>query len=167
MKVVPHLFPDAAAFELDAFNRAFDIGSQVDRPDMRLVRTIMAVMIALSVAMLPVAGSAASIADATQDAADLMSSAAKAMSMQMAMSDMSGTMHAMDECCPDHMKAKPCDQPTHQCPVGCCTASPTSLASAAVTRLDVPVAAGQLLPIPVDQVVALHSGSPLFRPPRI
>ncbi|WP_024506462.1 hypothetical protein [Bradyrhizobium sp. ARR65] len=133
---------------------------------MRLIRTIIAAMIALSVAMLPVAGFAAPIVNPTQDVADQMSGAADAMEMAM-VTDMSGTMGAMDECCPDHMKAKPCDQPAHQCPVACCTAPLTGLANAAITLLDVPMVAGRPLPIPVDQVVALHSGSPPFRPPRI
>jgi hypothetical protein len=144
--------------ELDGSICAYDIVA-VDRTKMRIFRIMMALVIALSVAMLPTAGSAVSIVNpASQDASDAMS-----VSKDMIMaSDMSG---AMDECCPDH--AKPCDQPTHQCPLACCMVQPISLAGVAAFHLNSPIVAGNPLPIPVDQVVALHSGSPPFRPPRI
>jgi hypothetical protein len=127
---------------------------------MRLLRTMMALVIALSVAMLPAAGLAASVVKSTSQATS------GAMTKHMAMrSDMPG---AMDECCPDHVKGKPCNQPSDQCPLACCCAGqPLSLASTAILRFDVPMIAGSPLPIPVDQVVSLHSGSPPFRPPRV
>ena len=124
---------------------------------MRIVRTMMALMIALSVAMLPAAGSAVSLIKSTSQAAT------EAMANDMA-SDMSG---AMDECCPDQDKAKPCDQPSDRCPLAFCAAQAVNLAFAAPFRFDFPMAVGNPLPIPVDQVVTLHDSSPPFRPPRV
>ncbi len=120
----------------------------------------MAVMIALSVALLPMAGSVASVVNSASQSS---AAGTKGMAMDEAMaSDMAG---AMDECCPD--RAKPCDQPSGHCTMACCCAAPLNLASTIAYRLDIPPFAGQLLPIPVDQTVALHSGRPPFRPPRV
>jgi hypothetical protein len=122
---------------------------------MRTLRMMMALVIALSVALLPTAGSAMSvISSASQDASRDLTIA----------SDMSGVM---DECCPDHAKDKPCDQPNDHCPMAFCGAQLLNLALTDAFRFNSPTAAGDPLPIPVDQVVALHSGSPPFRPPRV
>jgi hypothetical protein len=118
---------------------------------------MMTLMIVLSVAMLPAAGSVAPIVkSASQDVSE-----SKDMTMA---SDMSG---AMDECRPDHAKAEPCDRSSERCPTASCAGQPVTIASASVVRFDLPFVTGRSLPIPVDQVVALRSGSPLFRPPRI
>ena len=122
-----------------------------------MVRMMMALVIALSVAMLPAAGSAVPIVkSASQDVSE-----SKDMTMA---SDMSG---AMDECRPDHAKAEPCDRSSERCPTASCAGQPVTIASASVVRFDLPFVTGQSLPIPVDQVVVLRSGSPPFRPPRI
>jgi hypothetical protein len=125
---------------------------------MQTFRVIMALVIALSVALLPTAGSAVSIVGSSQDAHRAVS---KDMSMA---SDMSG---AMDECCPDQAKDKPCDQSSNHCPMVCCAGQLLNLAVFDVFRFNSPTAAGNPLPIPVDQVVAVNSGSPPFRPPRV
>jgi predicted deacylase len=119
---------------------------------------IMALVIALSVALLPTAGSAASIVGSSQDAYRAM---AKDMTMA---SDMSG---AMDECCPDQAKDTPCDRTSNHCPMVCCAGQSLNFAVFDAFRFNSPTAAGNLLPIPADQVVDLHSGSPPFRPPRV
>jgi hypothetical protein len=124
-----------------------------------MVRMIMTLVIALSVAILPAAGSAVSIANPASKGAS------EAMSKDMTRaSDMSS---AMNECCPDHAKTRPCDRSSEQCPMAPCAAQPVNIASAAVLSFDLPFVMGQSLPIPVDQVVALYSGSPPFRPPRV
>jgi hypothetical protein len=126
---------------------------------MRFVRTMMAMVIALSVAMLPAAGAALPIVKSAPQAA------AEAMAKDMGMaSDMFG---AMDECCPDHAKAGPCDQPSDQCPPAFCSIQTVNLAFAAAFRFDFPMIASDPLPIPTDQVVTLHDSSPPFRPPRV
>jgi hypothetical protein len=125
---------------------------------MRLVRTMMALVIALSVAMLPAAGAAASVIKSVPQAST------SAMADDMAMtSDMSGVM----DCCPDFAKSRPCDHPSGQCPMAFCAVQLVNLAFAAAFGFDLPLVAGTPLPIPTDQVVALHSSSPPFRPPRV
>lgn len=125
---------------------------------MRLVRTMMALVIALSVAMLPAAGSAASVFKSTSQAVT------EAMADDMAMaSDMSGAM----DCCPDNVKTKPCDHPSGQCPMALCAVQFVNLAFVAGFRFEFPLVEGNPLPILVDQVVTLHGSSPPFRPPRV
>ena|SRR5215831_7552449 len=122
---------------------------------MRIVRLIMAFLITLSVAMLPTVGSAMSVAATPSQGASAKLSVADDMSA------------AMDECCPEHAKDKPCDQPRDQCPLPCCAAQPISIAVAAGFHFNVPIVPGYPLSLPADQVVSLHSGSPPFRPPRV
>lgn len=121
---------------------------------MRVVRTIFAMVIALSVAVLPVGGSVAlGVGLMAQGASEEIS--------------MAPEMSAMDESCPDHAKANRCDRPGVQCRAACCVASPASIAQAAYSRVDPPTVAAELLPLPVDQVVCLQSSSPPYRPPRV
>ena len=119
---------------------------------MRFVRMIMALVIALSVAMLPAVGTAASVVKSTSQAAT------EAMA-----DDMSGVM----DCCPDDAKTKLCDHPSGRCPMAFCAVQSLNLALAGVFRFEVPSVEGNPLPIPTDQVVALHDSSPPFRPPRV
>ena len=125
---------------------------------MRLVRAILALVIGLSVAMLPAAGFAMPV----------LSSAAQASSeaepTMMTSSDMSAAMH---DCCPGEAQGQPCDHPSDQCPMAFCAAQPVSIASPPVFQFDLPLHLANPLPITVDQVVSLHSGSPPFRPPRV
>jgi hypothetical protein len=145
--------------ELDDCVGTYDMCRQVEQGVMRFFRTMIALLIALSVAMLPAAGSAASVVKSEPRAA----SEAMAKDMTMA-SDMSDVM---DECCPDHANTKPCDQPNDQCPMAFCAVQLVNLASVDVFRFDFPITAATLLPLPADQVVSLHAGSPPFRPPRV
>jgi hypothetical protein len=121
---------------------------------MRVVRTIFAIVIALSVAVLPTGGSVAlAVGLMAQGASEEIS--------------MAPDMSAMDDRCPDHAKANHCGGPSVQCPAACCVASPASVAQAAYYCLDSSTLAGELLPLPVDQVVCPQSSSPPFRPPRV
>ncbi len=124
---------------------------------MRLVRTMMALVIALSVAMLPAAGAAASIVKSSPQATTEM------MAEDMAMSS---DRPAVMDCCPDPAKDKRCDHPNCQCPMTFCAAQSVNLAFASAFRFDFPLVPGDPLPIPVDQVLTLHGSSPPFRPPR-
>ena len=130
---------------------------QLDRTAMRLVRQILALVIVLSVAILPVAVSAApAVSLAAQDPTE----AAQPMMT-------SSEIPAMHDCCPDEADGQPCNHFTDQCPMAFCAAPPLSIAAPPVFQLDYPAVSANLLPIPVDQVVSLHSGSPPFRPPRV
>ena len=125
---------------------------------MRFVRTIMVLAIALSVAMLPTAGSAAFMpgSKAQGTSAD--------MPDEMAIPS---KMSAAHDCCPDHAKSESKGRSSQQCPMACCAVQLVSIADAAAFHLDFPIAAGTSLSIPVDLVVASRSSSPPFRPPRV
>jgi hypothetical protein len=124
---------------------------------------MMALVIALSVAMLPTAGSAAFMLGSTASGVTDTESAQMVDMTDMAMpADMSMATH---DCCPDHAKAKPGDRSCDQCPMASCTVQLLSIAHAA--QLNFPILAGRRLPFPQDQVVSLHSGAPPFRPPRV
>jgi hypothetical protein len=121
---------------------------------MRFIRKVMAFMIALSVATLPVAGSASSI---------VRSSGGAQVTQSILVSSMSASM---DGCCPD--QTAPCDLPSDQCP------SMASCALLSVSLADVGSAGLKYPPLPkkpvlalADQAVDLHSDSPPFRPPRV
>jgi hypothetical protein len=124
---------------------------------MRLDRTIMALIIAVSAALLPTIGWNAPIANLATEGASESASAKMAMSHEISA--------AMDEFCPDHAKASPCDKASDQCPFAFCAAQSVSVATAADFQF--PLVAGNPLPIPMDQVVDHQSGSPPFRPPRV
>ena len=120
---------------------------------MRFVRTILALAIAISLAMLPVGASAAQLA--------------------MSPDDMQTTMHmggdadmSMDDCCPD-MKGTG-SQAGYKCAMGfCCVGGMIALGDVRpVAFQHLTVAAGKIA-IPADQVVVLRGSSPPFRPPRI
>ncbi|WP_315797534.1 hypothetical protein [Bradyrhizobium sp. SZCCHNRI3043] len=124
---------------------------------MRLVRTILAFAIALSLAMLPIGASTAAVA---------MSSNDMQASMAMAMGD--GADMSMDECCPDDVKGT--SSPSHgdKCGMGFCCAGGTVALGDIRTIVVAPLAiAATTLALPADQVASLDSGSPPFRPPRV
>lgn len=121
---------------------------------MRFARMMIAFVIALSVATLPVAGSASVVVKPAEMAPS---------AQMMADAEMSA---AMDDCCPDH--AKPCDQSSDKCQLmASCTIQSMNLAEVAVSSLRFPLVSGNPLPVLTDQAVPLHGGSPPFRPPRV
>ncbi|KYK48182.1 hypothetical protein [Bradyrhizobium diversitatis] len=121
---------------------------------MRIVRTILAFAIALSLAMLPAGASASGLAVASGD-----------MHAAMVMSG-DGDM-SMDDCCPD-MKGTGSDTAGYKCGMGfCCVGNATALADVRPLAFEfLAVGAGKTA-IPADQVVSFLGGSPPFRPPRI
>ncbi len=127
---------------------------------MRLVRMVMALMIALSLAMLPTAGLAVSVPDLKSQPAT------EGMAKEMAMaSELSG---AMDECCPDHMKSAPSHTAGYKCNMGLCCAG-GSLARGDVAPIGFVFlsASASKVAIPADQIVSVRGSSPPFRPPRV
>ncbi|MEY9883850.1 hypothetical protein ABIA43_005384 [Bradyrhizobium sp. USDA 328] len=121
---------------------------------MRIVRTVLALAIAISLAMLPAGVSASGLAVSSDDM-----HAAMVMSGDDAMS--------MDDCCPD-MKGTGSDTGAYKCGMGfCCVGGTVALADIRPLAFEfLAVAAGKTA-IPADQVVSLLGGSPPFRPPRI
>lgn len=126
---------------------------------MRLLRTVMVVMIALSVAMLPTAGSAAFMSGSKAQAASGV------MSGEMAMPpELSAAMH---HCCPHHLKRNPAGHSSDQCPMAVCAAQAFVVTGYTAFDFRRSNTAGRSLAIPADQVLSAHRGSPPFRPPRV
>lgn len=121
-------------------------------------RTMMALILSLTVAMLPVGG----VSKATAGPAGQVASGVMSKEMTMASGLVGGT-----DCCADQTKATPCDQSRDQCSIAFCAFSPAGAIHTAVLHVDSPISPGQLLPIPLDQVASWHSNSPPFRPPRV
>lgn len=116
---------------------------------MRLARTIVAVVIAMSVAMLPTAGPASISAKSSHELT---------VSADMAM--------AMDDCCPDH--SKPCNQGGDQCQsMASCVHHTFSFLELAVSHIAYSLVLGDELIALVDQAVPLHAAGAPFRPPRV
>jgi hypothetical protein len=120
---------------------------------MRFVRTILALAIAASLALLPVGASASGVVSAHDDS-----------STQMSASD----EMSMEDCCPDHVKTAPSHAHGYKCPMGVCCAGPSiSLGEIAATGFEMLSGKGSILPIPADQTISVRGGSPPFRPPRV
>ncbi|BAM88930.1 conserved exported hypothetical protein [Bradyrhizobium oligotrophicum S58] len=122
---------------------------------MRLVRTIIAFAIALSLTMLPIGASAGGVVMSSDD-----------MQTSMHMGD--GSDMSMDECCPDGMKGQTSPAHSTKCGMGfCCAGGTVALGDVRVVTLAPIAMTATTVALPADQVVSLHSGSPPFRPPRI
>jgi len=120
---------------------------------LRFVRTILALAIAISLAMLPVGASAAQLAMSPDDMQTTMQMGGDA--------DMS-----MDDCCPD-MKGTG-SHVGYKCAMGfCCVGGMIALGDVRPVAFQHLTVAASKIAIPADQVVSLHGSSPPFRPPRI
>jgi hypothetical protein len=121
---------------------------------MRLVRTILALAVAISLAMLPL-GASATVGHA------------------MLSNDMQNAMHmadhgdmAIDDCCPDNMKGT-ASHKDGKCGMGfCCIGGTLALGDVRAGALALFAVAAAEIAIPADQVLSYCGGSPLFRPPR-
>ncbi len=120
----------------------------LDGTMMRLARTVMAFVIALSVAMPSATGAAAVSAKSA------------------GMADSADMSVAMDDCCPDH--AKPCDQGGDQCQsMVSCAYQSFGISNAAVSQFAYPLLPGHPFSTLAEQAVPLHAGNLPFRPPRV
>ncbi|WP_298241728.1 hypothetical protein [uncultured Bradyrhizobium sp.] len=121
---------------------------------MRFVRTILAFVIAMSLAMLPVGASASGLAMSSDD-------------MQAAMQMGGDAGMSMDDCCPD-MKGAGSQPAGYKCGMGfCCVGGMIVLADVRPAAFGHFAIVASTLPIPEDQVVTIGGASPPFRPPRI
>jgi hypothetical protein len=119
---------------------------------MRIGRTILALLIALSVAMLPAAASAG---------AGSKSPGSVEMSSDMSAPDMSAMA---DDCCPH--KANPCDEAGDCGTMATCVLKCFSFADASPSTIVFPSSlTTPAAPVVVDPLPS-HTGSPPFRPPR-
>src|SRR5215467_9571592 len=122
--------------------------------NMVFARTILAFLIALSVALLPAAGTAA-FKSKPHDMT--------AMSAQESMDDSMG--ESMDDCCPHALV--PCDKDGGQCSsMAACTINCLSFSGGTSSPFIYPVTLAALQPPFEGSVLLSQTGSPPFRPPR-
>lgn len=141
-----------AKSSLDPRSGQLDIAPQL--PAMQLARTILSLLVALSVAMLPIAGATA-LPATSMDMTSM--SAAQAMSEDMAAE--------MPDCCPHDSKAS--DKSTNDC--GCvatCVVTSFGLSAPLSSVFHFPPILATLAPSPASQPFHSETGSPPFRPPR-
>jgi hypothetical protein len=121
---------------------------------MSFARTIVAFILAFSVGMLPVTGTAVAGAKLSQQGTFVK------------VHFHSDGMAEMDDCCPD--QAKPCDQNGAQCQLMVsCALQSISVAGAEISYIDYPTLLENLFPALADKAGPSYAGNPLFRPPRI
>jgi hypothetical protein len=133
---------------------------------MRIGRTILAVLIALSVAMLPAAAGAGSRSSPPVDVSSDMATT------DMPSSDMSAAdMAAMDmsamegDCCPH--KANPCDKADDCRTMATCVLKCFSFVGTAWSTIAFPSSFATLAAPFADKSFPSQTGSPPFRPPRV
>ena len=118
---------------------------------MALVRTILAAVIAASLALLPVGGSAVA-----------------ASANKMAVTDMSsdeGGMPAGMDCCPD--ETTPCDKTPDQCPSMASCLQVVSLFAVDLAKLAVPSPRAGKASVPADHARHFPGIGPPLPPPRV
>jgi len=115
---------------------------------MSIGRVILAVVIAISVAMLPVAGSAAASTKSPETAT---------MSADMSMMD------DMSDCCPNH--AEPCDKAISNC-TACCVSNYIAIPARDASFVTLPMPDGSVVPRLASNPFSSQPSNPPFRPPR-
>lgn len=122
---------------------------------MRLVRTILAFAIAVSLAMLPLGAYSAGYAMSSDE-------------MHATMDMTGGDDMSMDDCCPDGMDGKTSRTDGYKCGMGvCCIGGALALGDVRPIAFGFFAVAASKIAIPSDQVVDFRGGSPPFRPPRV
>jgi len=115
---------------------------------MDIARTILAVVIAFSLALLPAAsGSVAG---------------AETAGMAMAADTANDMSNVMDDCCPE--RGQPCAPASDQWAACCAHYSP--IFAGAASSFDYPTGQGRILRPVAASALASQSGHPPFRPPR-
>ena len=121
---------------------------------MHLGRTILILLIALSVAMLPATGGAATSAKPAD------------MSMSSSVEHMSASMDDMHDCCPH--KKLPSEKAIDDCCSSMATCSMNCFGFAGISSLIVfPLLLGSVPVRLVSNPLHSQTGSPPFRPPRV
>lgn len=122
---------------------------------MRLVRTILAFAIAISLAMLPIGASAAGVTTSSGD-------------MRTSMHMSGGVGMSADDCCPGDMKGATSHKDGYKCRIGlCCAGGIVAFGDVRAIAFETLAVTATKIALPDDQVVSLHRGNPPFRPPRI
>jgi hypothetical protein len=129
---------------------------------MRIGRTILALLVSLSVAILPAAGGAVAL---TLSASDTAVPQAIGVDAPEQASDPMAMAEPMDDCC-DH-GTMPCDQGKNCASALMCAMHCFNFTTVEGSEiLFLPTVAAKVLP-PADFAVPSRTGAPPFRPPRV
>ena len=122
---------------------------------MRLLRTILALAIAASLALLPMGASA--VAGISMSSGDVQISMDMGASTDMSM-----------ECCLDDMKGMPVHPAGNKCGMGmCCVGGTVALGDVGIVGFRFLRPAATEVAIPADQIIPVRAGVPPDRPPRV
>lgn len=127
---------------------------------MRLFRNLLALLIAVSLAALPIGATAATLTSVQPAAvADAQAHAAMDHAMHMTAAE------------PCHQQAADDAQPpAHgaKCPLGfCCVGATCAFGPVSAVPVEFPSVLTALIALPTDHFVPDHAGTPPFRPPRV
>jgi len=117
------------------------------------VRTILALVIAASLTLLPIGASTAGFMMGQDDAES-----------SVHMSAFSNV--SMGDCCPDDIKGVPAQTDHYKCPMVFCCAGAIAISDVRSVGFQFLPAAASRVGIAADQIVPPNGGSPPFRPPR-
>lgn len=136
---------------------------------MRLVRMIVALLVALALAALPLGAPAMAMPVANASApADMHVHAVVQDNAMMGHGSHMSSHMAMDEPC--HHQTGKSDQVPHKdtkCPMGACCVGVSVLAAPLLAKLTTPLVYTEgRFPARIDRFVPEHAGRPPFRPPR-
>ncbi len=122
---------------------------------MNFARTILAILIAASVAMLPVASGALGAKSSVMFA-----------SMDMSPADNLSDSMDMSDCCPH--KAVPCENTNGDCTsMAACAGTFLGLSGPVFSVIVFPVVLAEVMPVLTSQTLRSQTSSPPFRPPRV
>jgi hypothetical protein len=122
---------------------------------MRLVRTILAFTVIVSLAMLPLGASSAGRATSSED-------------MQTAMHVAVHGAMSMDDCCPDEMKGTTSHKDGDKRGMGfCCIGGALALDEVRSVRFEFHPAVATRIGTRAEQFISARATSPPLRPPRV
>ena len=122
---------------------------------MRLFRTILALAIAASLALLPMGAPA--VAGMPMSSGDAQFSMGMGASTDMSM-----------DCCPDDVKGMPVHPGGNKCGMDiCCVGGTVALGDFGTVGFRFLRAAATKVAIPADQIIPVRDANPPYRPPRV
>ena len=148
---------DSKKLSLDPVMSRWILGTQTCA--MSISRTILVVIIAFSVAFLPIAGSAGHSLKRTE-VMDMSVSADMSVSQHMSVFQYMSVSQRIPDCCPP--QAAPCDKAKSMAPCAfvCC-----GFLVPALSALKFPLILTETMPTLLSQVFRSRSSNPPFRPP--
>jgi hypothetical protein len=127
-------------------------------------RTILALLVSLSVAMLPAA--AVGVSSKSPDRADISMTEDMSMTHDISMTDDMSTTEDMHDCCPP--MANPCDRAMDNCgSMAGCVLKSFSFAGTSSSVIVFPATSAKMIAPLEHNPFSSQTGAPPFRPPRV